>query len=353
MSADAASDKRDIRALDKQGLQDFFKANNQPSFRADQVYQWLLEKWVHDFESMSNLSRSTRALLESHFVINHIRVDRSQLSADGTIKNALRLHDGLAVESVLIPTKTRSTACVSSQVGCSLDCQFCATAKLKRMRNLEPDEIYDQVVALNRESLEHYKRPLSNIVLMGMGEPLMNYNNVVKAVEKITNGLGMSPKRITVSTSGIPKMIRKLADENPKFQLALSLHSAIEEVRNQIMPFSQRFPLDDLMDSLQYWYAKTKSRITFEYLIWEGVNDRQEDIDALVRYAKKVPCKINIIEYNPIGDDVFKAASAAIISAYESALSAARIVVTVRRSRGKDIDAACGQLANKLVPLTA
>jgi 23S rRNA (adenine2503-C2)-methyltransferase len=220
------------------------------------------------------------------------------------------------------------------------------------MRNLEPDEIYDQVVALDRESKKYYNRGLSNIVFMGMGEPLMNYNNVVKAVDKICNGLGMSPKRITVSTSGIPKMIRKLADENPRFQLALSLHSAREEVRNQIMPFSNRFPLDELMDSLQYWYSKTKSRITLEYLIWKEVNDTPEDIKALVSYAKKVPCKVNIIEYNPIGDDQFQAASSEMITAYEKALTAARITVTVRRSRGKDIDAACGQLANKLVPLT-
>lgn len=352
MASEDLREKRDIRALGKEDLRDFFKSNSQAAFRADQVYSWLWEKGVHDFESMTNLSKDTRQLLSQHFVINNLIIDRSQKSTDGTIKNAIRLHDGLAVESVLIPTSTRSTACVSSQVGCSLDCQFCATAKLKRMRNLQPDEIYDQVVALDRESKKYYNRGLSNIVFMGMGEPLMNYNNVIKAVDKICNGLGMSPKRITVSTSGIPKMIRKLADENPKFQLALSLHSAREEVRNQIMPFSNRFPLDELLTSLQYWYSKTKSRITLEYLIWKDVNDTPEDIKALVTYAKKVPCKVNIIEYNPIGDDQFQAASSEIIRAYEQALTAARITVTVRRSRGKDIDAACGQLANKLIPLT-
>ncbi|MFM1808662.1 MAG: hypothetical protein RLZZ242_1387 [Bacteroidota bacterium] len=343
--------KRDIRSLDLEGLRAFFLSKGEQAFRADQVYQWLWQKGAHSFEVMTNLSKTTRALLEASFVINHIAVDRQQRSADQTIKNAIRLHDGLTVESVLIPTATRSTACVSSQVGCSLDCTFCATSQLKRMRNLNPDEIYDQVMALDRQSRLYFDRPLTNIVFMGMGEPLMNYKNVIAAVDKITSGLAISPKRITISTSGIPKMIEKLADENPKFQLAVSLHSAEEKVRNTIMPFSTSFDLDTLLKSLQYWYQQTRSKVTFEYLIWKGINDTQSAIDALVSYAKKVPSKVNIIEYNPTDAKDFKAADQEVIERYIQALERARITVTVRRSRGKDIDAACGQLANKLVPL--
>jgi 23S rRNA (adenine2503-C2)-methyltransferase len=272
-----------------------------------------------------------------------------QRSNDGTVKNAVRLHDGLIVESVLIPTKTRTTACVSSQVGCSLDCLFCATSRLKRMRNLNPDEIYDQVVAIDKESRLYHNRPLSNIVFMGMGEPLMNYNNVIKAIDKITSdeGLGMSPKRITVSTSGVPKMIKKMADDDVKFNLAVSLHSAIDEVRTSIMPFNETFPLKDLKESLEYWYEKTNRKISYEYVVWKGINDTQKDIDAFVEFCKYVPCKVNIIEYNPIDDGQFQQATNEAVENYIHALEKNRIVVNVRRSRGKDIDAACGQLANK------
>ena len=344
-------ERKDIRSLSKEQIRTFFVANNDKAFRGNQVYEWLWSKGAHRFEDMTNISKTTRNLLEDHFVINHIKVDTMQRSEDGTVKNAVRLHDGLVVESVLIPTNTRTTACVSSQVGCSLDCNFCATARLKRMRNLEPAEIYDQVLAIDKESRLYYNHPLSNIVFMGMGEPLMNYNNVLKAIEMITSedGLGMSPKRIMVSTSGIPKMIKKLADDEVKFKLAVSLHSAIDEIRAQIMPFSSNFPLADLRESLEYWYRKTKSKISYEYVVWKGINDNKASIDALVKFCKYVPCKVNLIEYNPIDDGDFQQASEESINAYISALENSGIVVKVRRSRGKDIDAACGQLANKEV----
>lgn len=342
-------EKKDIRALSKEQLRDFFVANGDKAFRGNQVYEWLWSKASHNFEDMTNVSKETRLMLETNFVINHIKVDQMQRSEDGTVKNAVRLHDGLIVESVLIPTNTRTTACVSSQVGCSLDCNFCATARLKRMRNLEPGEIYDQVIAIDRESKLYHNRPLSNIVFMGMGEPLMNYNNVLKAIDMITSneGLGMSPKRITVSTSGIPKMIKKMADDEVKFKLAVSLHSAIDDVRARIMPFSSSFPLADLRESLEYWYRKTKSKITYEYVVWKGINDNAEAIDALVKFCKYVPCKVNLIEYNPIDDGEFQQASDEAINNYIKALAKNDIVAKVRRSRGKDIDAACGQLANK------
>ena len=343
------AEKKDIRALSKEQLRDFFVKNGDKAFRGNQIYEWLWSKSAHSFDSMTNVSKETRAMLEANFVINHVKVDTMQRSEDGTVKNAVRLHDGLVVESVLIPTNTRTTACVSSQVGCSLDCNFCATARLKRMRNLETAEIYDQVIAIDKESRLYYNHPLSNIVFMGMGEPLMNYNNVMKAIEMITSneGLGMSPKRITVSTSGVPKMIRKLADDDVKFKLAVSLHSAIEEIRSRIMPFSASFPLIELREALEYWYKKTKSKISYEYVVWKDINDNKASIDALVKFCKYVPCKVNLIEYNPIDDGEFQQASQESIHAYIKALESSGIVVKVRRSRGKDIDAACGQLANK------
>ncbi len=341
--------KKDIRALSKDQLRTFFVENGDKAFRGNQVYEWLWNKSIHNFEDMTNISKSTREMLDAHFVINHIEVDSMQRSNDGTIKNAIKLHDGKIVESVLIPTETRTTACVSSQVGCSFDCKFCATARLKRMRNLNADEIYDQVVAIDKQSKHYHNRKLTNIVFMGMGEPLMNYNNVIKSIEKITSseGLGMASRRITVSTSGVPKMIRKMADDQVKFNLAVSLHSAIDEVRTKIMPFNARFPLVELKEALEYWYAKTKRAITYEYVVWNGINDRKIDVDALVKYCKYVPCKVNLIEYNPIDDGEFQQASQNALNLYISNLEMHDISVTVRRSRGKDIDAACGQLANK------
>lgn len=343
------SEKKDIRALSKEELRSFFESIGDKAFRGTQVYDWLWNKGVHSFDAMTNLSKETRKHLDENFAINHIQVDHLQKSSDGTIKNAVKLHDDLVVESVLIPTKSRTTACVSSQVGCSLDCTFCATARLKRMRNLNPDEIYDQVVAIDKESRLYHNKPLSNIVFMGMGEPLMNYKNVLEAIDKITSddGLGMSPKRITVSTSGVPKMIKKLADDAVKFNLAVSLHSAIQSTREQIMPFAKSFTLSDLRESLEYWYNKTKRKITYEYIVWKDINDTWEDIEALVTFCQYVPCKVNIIEYNPIDDGHFQQADADVIEDYIQALEAAHVPVTVRRSRGKDIDAACGQLANK------
>lgn len=341
--------KRDIRKISLEEIEKFFVEHGEKAFRAKQVYDWLWNKSLKNFEEMTNISLATRKLLAEHFEIKPVSVDQMQRSADGTIKNAVKLPDGLIVESVLIPTPKRITACVSSQVGCSLDCKFCATARLKRMRNLAADEIYDQVVTIHEQGMEYFGRPLTNIVFMGMGEPLLNYANVMSAIEKITSpeGLGMSPRRITVSTVGVAKMIKKLADEHPKFKLAVSLHSAIDAKRSSIMSINVTNTLDELMEALQYWYGKTKSRVTFEYVVWKGFNDADEDIRAMVQYAKKVPSKVNLIQYNPIGDEFFKQADEARVQAYVKALESAGITAKVRISRGQDIDAACGQLANK------
>jgi 23S rRNA (adenine2503-C2)-methyltransferase len=341
--------KLDIRSLSREEIRAFFVANGDRAFRGDQLYDWLWKKGLRSFDEMTNLSKATRELLQAQFIIKHVSVDDMQRSSDGTIKNAVKLHDGRVVESVLIPTEKRITACISSQVGCSLDCTFCATARLKRMRNLNPDEIFDQVVTIRQQAEEYFGRPLTNIVLMGMGEPLLNYQNVMAAMQKITSpeGLNMAPRRITLSTVGIAKMIRKLADDGVKFRLAVSLHAAIDETRSRIMSINTSNPLDELMEALQYWYAQTASRITFEYVVWKDINDDDRHIAALVRYCKKVPCKVNIIEYNPIDDGPYQQASPEVVTKYQQQLEAAGIKATVRRSRGKDIAAACGQLANK------
>lgn len=341
--------KKDIRALSLQELEAYFSSIGEKPFRAKQVYEWLWNKNAHSLSEMTNLSKSLRENLEHHFSIKPAEIHVMQRSIDGTIKNAVKLHDGNVVESVLIPTAKRTTACVSSQVGCSLDCTFCATAQLTRMRNLTAAEIVDQVTLIDKQSREYHQKPLSNIVFMGMGEPLLNYSSVTDAIRKITEdkGLGMSPRRITVSTSGIPKLIEKLADENLKVKLALSLHSAIEEKRNQLMPFSVKFPLTSIMESLSYWYQKTKSRITLEYIIWKGINDGNEDIRALIKFCKSIPSKVNLIQYNSIEGGKYSQANSNIIQNYVTALEQENIIVKIRKSRGDDIDAACGQLANK------
>lgn len=343
--------KKDIRGLSQEALINFFKENGEQAFRAKQVYQWLWQKSASSFDEMTNLSKSTRALLDEHFEFKLLEVDLMQRSSDGTIKNAVKLHDGALVESVLIPTDKRITACVSSQVGCSLDCTFCATASLKRMRNLGPDEIYDQVVVIDRQGKEFFGRPLTNIVFMGMGEPLLNYTNVLSAIEKITDpkGLGLSPKRITLSTIGVPKLIKKMADDGVKFNLAISLHSAIEEKRAKLMPLAHRSAtLADLRESLQYWYRETGRGVTFEYVIWRGINDAEKDALALAKFCGAIPTKVNIIQYNPIDNGPYTQASQEAVDMYKEILESKGIIATIRHSRGQDIDAACGQLANKV-----
>lgn len=343
------SSKKDIRSLNEDELKEVLSSNSFKSFRAKQIFHWIWNKSAHSFDEMLNLPKDLIIFLKENFVINFVKVHRMQKSLDGTIKNAIKLFDGHIVECVLIPTKSRITACVSSQVGCSLNCKFCATAKLKRMRNLNPDEIYDQVVLINQQAKEHFDRPLTNIVFMGMGEPLMNYNNVLKSIDRITSksGLGMSPKRIVVSTSGVPKMIKKIADQGVKFKLAVSLHSAINDKRTSIMPFNDKMNLDELEEALKYWYDKTKKIITYEYVVWKGINDSDEDILALVKLCKRIPSKVNLIQYNNIDDPTFIQASAGVLNKYIKTLDSNKIKATIRKSRGQDIDAACGQLANK------
>jgi len=341
--------KQDIRALSKDKLKDYFVAKGEKAFRAKQVHEWIWKKSATDFDQMTNLSLSTRELLKENFDINAVQVDECQFSKDGTIKNAFKLYDGQICEGVLIPVENRMTACISSQVGCSLACDFCATGRLKRMRNINADEIYDQVRIIRDQAKEHHNQSLSNVVYMGMGEPLLNYKNVLESIEKITSeeGLGMSPKRITVSTAGVAKMIEKLADDDVKFNLALSLHAANDEKRNKIMGINETNNLEVLANSLKYFYAKTQTRVTYEYIIFDKFNDELQDAHELYEFCKHIPCKVNIIEYNPIENGVHKQAEAHKVDAFKDYLEERGVVVNIRRSRGKDIDAACGQLANK------
>ena len=341
--------KKDIRALSLEELKTVFVENGDQAFRAKQVYEWLWKKSVRTFDEMTNLSKSTRELLNTHFVINAVVVDDMQISSDRTIKNAFKLYDSNIVEGVLIPSTTRMTACISSQVGCSLTCKFCATGKLERLRNLNADEIYDQVVLIKNQAEEKYNVPLTNIVYMGMGEPLLNYKNVLDSIQKITSpeGLNMSPQRITVSTAGVSKMIKKLGDDGVKFNLALSLHAANDAKRNHIMPINESNTLEALAEALTYFYEKTGTRVTYEYIAFKDFNDSIEDAQDLAKFCKHIPCKVNIIEYNPIDDGVFQQTTTERLDAFAKYLENKNIIVNVRRSRGKDIDAACGQLANK------
>lgn len=339
-----------IKSLTKTELKEFFVSHNEKPFRANQVYEWLWKKNATSFDEMSNLPTQTRSLLTQNFNLHKVQISETQISSDKTIKNAFQLFDGKITEGVLIPSKTRMTACISSQVGCSLSCSFCATGKLERLRNIEPDEIFDQVALIKKQAEEIYKTPLTNIVYMGMGEPLLNYSNVLRSIELITSseGLGMSPKRITVSTAGIAKMIKKLGDDQVKFNLALSLHAATDEQRNKIMPINETNSLDALGEALQYFFEKTGTRITFEYIIFKDFNDSLQDARNLAKFCKQVPCKINIIEYNPIDDAQFSKADSQKTEEFAKFLEEkCKLIVNIRRSRGKDIDAACGQLANK------
>ena len=347
----AVSQKKDIRQLSLPELEEVFREMGEPRCRARQVFEWLWKKSAFSFEAMTNLSKPLRKQLGEAFTINAISEDKVQHSLDGTIKSRFRLHDGHLIESVLIPVpeENRFTACVSSQVGCSLSCTFCATGRMNRVRNLDAAEIYDQVVLVNKQSEETFGHPLTNIVYMGMGEPLLAYKNVLQSIEHLTSpqGLNMSPKRITVSTAGIAKMIRKLADDQSKANLALSLHAADDAKRNQIMPINEQNNLKVLMDALDYFYRQTRNRLSFEYIAFQDFNDSLEDAANLARLCRQFPVRVNIIEYNPIDGAPFRSSTEHRIDDFARYLRNQGIMVTVRRSRGKDIDAACGQLANK------
>lgn len=344
------SDKPNIRELSQKELTAYFTEKGEKSFRARQVWEWLWSNHAGGFDEMTTLSKEMREQLKTDFALPSLSIDAVQESADGTIKTRFRSVDNNVFEGVLIPTAKRQTACVSSQAGCSLNCRFCATGYLERRRNLSFDEIFDQVAMINEQSLKQAGKKLTNIVYMGMGEPLLNYKNMMHSIERITaaDGLAMSPKRITVSTSGITKMIHKLAEDKVRFNLALSLHAPTDEKRTKIMPFNQRNNIASLMEALNVFYAKTQNEITFEYILFKNFNDGIEDANALIKLYRQVPVRvINIIEYNPIDAAHFEKPEAEKTEAFMAHLSRHGVNARLRKSRGKDIDAACGQLANK------
>ena len=344
-----------IRNLSFDQLKAEMLAVGEPAFRAKQVYEWIWKKSARSFDAMGNIPKTTREWLSEKFSLQIVTTAEAQISSDRTIKSSFELFDKNLIEGVLIPTRERMTACVSSQVGCSLTCSFCATGYMDRKRNLESFEIYDQVVLIRDQAQEKYGQALTNIVYMGMGEPLLNYANVLKSVEQITSpdGLGMSPRRITVSTAGIAKMIQKLGDDQVKFNLALSLHAANDTKRNQIMPINESNTLESLKAALLYFFDKTGNDITLEYIVFNKFNDTIEDARELYEFAKGIPCKINLIEYNPIAQSTFVNAEADAIAKFSAYLESKRMIVNIRRSRGRDIDAACGQLAGKKAPADA
>ena len=346
----AKQEVKNIRHLTKAEIEQYFEELGEKKFRAAQVYEWLWLKPVQRFDAMTNLSKELRQKLKEEFVLNGLETDATQFSEDGTIKSRFKTHDGHLIEGVLIPTASRYTACVSSQIGCSLSCKFCATGYMERKRNLDFDEIYDQVAIINQQSEKINGKKLSNIVFMGMGEPLLNYKNVLKSVEKITSadGMAMSPKRITVSTAGVAKSIRQLGDDKVKFKLALSLHAATDAKRHEIMPINDTNNIKTLIDALNYFYKQTENEITFEYILFKNFNDSPKDADELIKLYRQVPADlINIIEYNPISFAKFEKPDEEKVDAFIEYLGKNRVNARLRRSRGKDIDAACGQLANK------
>ena len=344
------NDKQDIRSLDLNKIIEFCETHNLPKFRAKQIWEWLWKKKANSFEEITSLSKETRGLLNRFFFIKTIEIHKAEKSVDGTIKYSFKLHDNVLVEGVLIASKKRLTACISSQAGCSLACKFCATGTLKLERNLTASEIYDQAFILNEEALSSFGKPISNIVYMGMGEPLLNYKAVLTSINFITKkaGLGMSPKRITVSTAGIAKMIKNLADDNIKFNLAISLHSATDNKREILMPLNKNINLTKLKDSIRYFYEKTGIRITYEYILFKDLNDSIEDAQKLVSFIKSNPCKINLIEYNNVDGLPYEKSSNKTTQNFINYLEKYNIIVNLRRSKGKDIAAACGQLVNKI-----
>ena len=339
----------DLRSLTHDEIKSLVAEIGEKPYRARQLWEWLWKKKARSFDDMSDLPKAFRAALAVRTVLRPLVLAEEQRSSDGTVKCAFKTWDGHVVEGVLIPTPTRLTACISSQIGCSLTCSFCATGKLKRVRNLDAGEIVDQVVLIDALAHKYYKQGLTNIVYMGMGEPLLNYANTMASAERITaeDGLGMSARRITVSTAGIAKMIRKLADDGARFNLALSLHAANDAKRDRIMPINEQNSLAELKDALRYYTRTTRKEVTFEYILLRGFNDSLQDAQELVRYASDVHAKVNLIEYNPIDGGEFGRTDSKDAEAFQQYLDRKGIIARIRRSRGRDIDAACGQLANK------
>ncbi|GAB6090699.1 dual-specificity RNA methyltransferase RlmN [Spirochaeta dissipatitropha] len=322
-----------------------------PAYRSRQVLQWIWKHGVRNFADMKNVPLQLRTELAERFCFNGLSCESTAISSDGTRKMIFKLHDDHVIEGVLIPASDgRLTACISSQVGCTLRCAFCATARIPYRRNLSIGEICDQFSFLQNEAKALYGKGLNNLVYMGMGEPLANLDAVCESIRIITGEMGLAPRRITLSTAGMVPEIRKLADENLGIQFAVSLHSAIDESRRSLMSAGRDHSLEELGEAIRYWHARTGNKVTLEYLILAGTNDSADHLRALIRYASALPCKINVIEYNPIVGIPFSAGKRNELDNFAARLADAGLLVTVRHSGGKDIDAACGQLAARSLP---
>ncbi len=356
--------KVNLKGLTLQELEDFSLSIGEKKFRGKQLFDWLYSKEASSFTEMSSLAKSLREKLSKISTINSMKIVDVQESSDGTRKFLFELEDGKRIESVLIPPKIafessdadneegqkRLTLCVSTQVGCPLNCKFCATGTMGFLRNLTTGEIIDQVLQVKKIT----GMKITNIVYMGMGEPLLNYDNVMKSIEIITTGVGIAAKRITLSTVGLVPQIRQLANEKRKMKLAISLHSLDDELRKELIPIANKYKLNELMNAVDHYYRKTKLRPTFEYILFDGVNDRIEDIKLLVKLSKRIPCKVNIIPFHniefthPTGIDLnLQPTKVSKMEEFVKKLRESHITVFIRSSAGEDIDAACGQLAIK------
>lgn len=315
------------------------------AYTGRQLYKWIHNRGVDDFGLMTDLSKEFRETLQGKFAIDKLALADKAVSSDGTVKTLWQTRDNLYIESVLIPDEERLTLCMSSQAGCPLGCSFCATGKLGFKRNLDPGEIYDQYL-LTSQALPEDKR-ITNIVFMGMGEPFLNYRNLLAAIAILTNqlGAGLSAKKITVSTVGLVNGIYKLAEDSPSLKLAISLHSAIEQKRIELIPIAGKNPLADLKKAAIHYAHQSDNRVTFEYLLIKDINDSLADAKALADFARGIPCKINLISYNPVEGIGFDRPGDESISAFRDYLYPRAPAVTLRKSRGVDIAAACGQLA--------
>lgn len=342
--------KRDILSVTFNELCNSLLELGEKKFRATQLYEWLWKKRVRSFDEMSNLSQNLREQLSERYFFQTVKIVTPQTSADGSCKFAFALNDGNVVEGVLIPSKDRMTACISTQVGCGMQCAFCATATLGFTRNLSVGEITDQFFVMDAYARENGSNGISNIVYMGMGEPLMNYAAVMDSIERLTDPktVGLAPSRITVSTSGIVKNIVKLADDGFPCNLAISLHAPKDSLRSVIMPVNKSNSLEKLSDALAYYHEKTGGRITIEYLLLRDVNDSIQHARDLAEFTKRFPVKINVIEFNPHENSVYKKSDRQTLDAFVNFLKGLNLIVNVRYSKGRDIAAACGQLAGKV-----
>ncbi|MEA1873966.1 MAG: 23S rRNA (adenine(2503)-C(2))-methyltransferase RlmN [Bacteroidota bacterium] len=342
-------EKLDLRNISSDRLKTWLVSHGEKAFRAKQIMHWLWKQPVESFDEMTNLSKSLRDALKSDFILSKLHLITTQSSKDGTVKVGFSLYDNEFIEGVLIPSKERVTACISTQVGCRMGCKFCATAGLGFHRNLSAGEIYLQVYKLNLISKKHYNTGLSNVVIMGMGEPLDNYDAVKTAVQFLTgeDGLAISPRRITLSTAGVADKIRKMADDGIKIKLSISLHAANNKLRSHIMPINNKYSVQVLAESLQYYHSKTNHRIGYEYLLLKNINDQEIHAKELAEFTKITPCKINLIEYNPVSGLGFAKSTDESTQKFIKFLETRNLIVKLRRSRGADVDAACGQLANK------